>query len=188
MPRRNTTEVAVLGMIALGARTGYDIRQECETKLVHFWSESYGQIYPVLQRLRDRGWVERETVEGKGPEKHVHTLTDEGLARLREWIRSPAEPMRPRNELLLKTFLGRLVELDDLDALLEDHARRARSRRDAYVELRGRIRREAADDPDAPYWLVTLDFGIRSLAAQIEWAEAARDRLRAAGPRPEAAG
>ena len=30
MARENTTEMAVLGLLALGAKTGYDVRQACE--------------------------------------------------------------------------------------------------------------------------------------------------------------
>jgi hypothetical protein len=33
---------------------GYDIKKEVEERLSHFWSESYGHIYPMLRRLHDR--------------------------------------------------------------------------------------------------------------------------------------
>src|SRR2546421_362366 len=47
----------VLGMLALGNRTGYDIKQVVDKSTRHFWAASYGQIYPELRRLEDQGLV-----------------------------------------------------------------------------------------------------------------------------------
>ncbi|NNF27407.1 MAG: PadR family transcriptional regulator [Gemmatimonadetes bacterium] len=177
MARKNTTEVAVMGLLALGARTGYDVRKDCEEKLSHFWSESYGQIYPVLKALHERGWVVREPVAGSGPTRYEHQLTDEGLSALRDWIVSPPQPLRVRDELLLKMFLGRLVDRKDLGVLLRAHAKRASARRDGLLAIRKLMNEGRSDFPDAPFWLVTVDFGIRSLEAQAEWADASLKAL-----------
>ena len=178
MARENTSEMAVMGLLALGARTGYDVRRDCEEKLSHFWSESYGQIYPVLRTLHQRGWVHKEPVAGKGPTRYEHHLTDEGRAALRDWIASPPQPLRVRDELLLKIFLGRFVERKELGVLLRAHAQRARARREGLLAIRSMIEERRQDLPDAPFWLVTVDFGLRSLEAQTEWA---LDALKALG-------
>ncbi|NNM34897.1 MAG: PadR family transcriptional regulator [Gemmatimonadetes bacterium] len=177
MARKNTSEMAVMGLLAMGARTGYDVRKDCEEKLSHFWSESYGQIYPVLRALHERGWVDREPVAGGGPTRYEHQLTDEGLAALQEWIAAPPQPLRVRDELLLKLFLGRLVDRKDLGVLLRAHAKRAGARRDGLLAIREMMKAGRSDLPDAPFWLVTVDFGIRSLEAQAEWAHASLKAL-----------
>ena len=173
MARENTSEMAVMGLLALGARTGYDVRRDCEEKLSHFWSESYGQIYPVLRALHERGWVHREPVVGRGPTKYEHHLTDDGREALQEWIASPPQPLRVRDELLLKIFLGRFVEREQLGVLLRAHAERARERRDMLLRIKEMIEERRSELPDAPFWLVTVDFGLRSLDAQTEWARSA---------------
>ena len=173
MARENTTEMAVLGLLALGAKTGYDVRQACEEQLGHFWSESFGQIYPVLRRLHDRGWVEVDPAEGGGGgRRREHEITAEGLEALRAWIVTPPQPMRVRNELLLKLFLGRLVDRDGLRGLLRRHEDDARARREGLLSLRSIVAAEA-DPVDAPLWMVTIDYGVRALDAQAEWAREA---------------
>ena len=47
----------ILGMIALGRQTGYDIKQLVDKSTRHFWSASYGQIYPELRRLEEQGLI-----------------------------------------------------------------------------------------------------------------------------------
>lgn len=177
MPRTNTTEMAVLGLLTQGARTGYDVRKACEEALVHFWSESYGQIYPVLRDLRERGLVERETVRSEGPTKHLYRPTEEGVSALRSWIAEPPQPLRVRNELLLKVFLGRQADDDDLRRVLRGFQSRVEDKHRVLSGIRKTIATDELDDPDAPYWLLTLDFGLRSLEAQAEWVRDALTRL-----------
>ena len=45
----------ILGMIRMGRRTGYDIKQLVDVSARFFWSASYGQIYPELKRLEEGG-------------------------------------------------------------------------------------------------------------------------------------
>ena len=49
---RNKSRFAVLGMLSMGLETGYQMKKHVEENLGHFWSESYGQIYPILGQLR----------------------------------------------------------------------------------------------------------------------------------------
>ena len=51
------TARVILGMLALGARTGYDIKRAIDLSTRFFWGASYGQIYPELHRLEERGLV-----------------------------------------------------------------------------------------------------------------------------------
>ena len=47
----------ILGMIALGKQTGYDIKQLVDRSVRFFWAASYGQIYPELRRLEVQGLI-----------------------------------------------------------------------------------------------------------------------------------
>ena len=59
------TPNALLGLLSLGPMSGYDIRQLIPRSIGHFWSESYGQIYPGLKRLSAAGFVEKKTERQK---------------------------------------------------------------------------------------------------------------------------
>jgi PadR family transcriptional regulator, regulatory protein AphA len=49
---------AVLGLIELAPRSGYEIKRTIDRTIRHFWAASYGQIYPELGRLEEQGWIE----------------------------------------------------------------------------------------------------------------------------------
>ena len=44
----------ILGMLASGRRTGYDIKAFVDRTTRYFWAASYGQIYPELRKRYDR--------------------------------------------------------------------------------------------------------------------------------------
>jgi PadR family transcriptional regulator, regulatory protein AphA len=183
MASANRTEYAVLGLLALGARTGYDIKRMADEALGHFWNESFGHIYPILKRLDERGWVTKtvEPQEGR-PDRKVYALTPGGEAALREWFALPIEPVPPRNELLLKLFFGPLAPRGDLIEQVEAHGARQRealANLDALVE---RVREEERYNPGLPYWLLTMDYGRAVLRALAAWSDDALETLRTLPP------
>ena len=84
---------------------------ECSTN--NFWSESYGQIYPILKQLVEEGLAvsHAEKQEGK-PEKYIYTLTEQGKEGLRDWLSESVASAVERNELLLKLFFGAHIPLE----------------------------------------------------------------------------
>ena len=46
-----------LGALTLRPMSGYDLRQFFSENLAFFWSESFGQIYPMLHALEAEGLV-----------------------------------------------------------------------------------------------------------------------------------
>ena len=116
MSSRSTTPFALLGMLSIRPMSGYDIKKLIENSISYFWTESYGQIYPILKKLVTEKLVTRTTKKQSGkPDRHVYALTSAGRRVLRDWLaRSPA-PKVDRNELLLKLFFGEEVAFPNLD-------------------------------------------------------------------------
>lgn len=174
---RTTTAEALLGMLSLGAMSGYEIRRTIEGSIGNFWRESYGQIYPTLKRLVGEGLAEVKVV-GKnggrkkgGPGRTVYQLTAAGRKRLRVWLKTPSTPQVPRNELLLKIFFAGqgspgLVS-KQAGAALELH----RAELERYGQIRARLMRDHAKHPELPYWLMTLEYGVMQSEALVAWCE-----------------
>ncbi|MDX1622432.1 MAG: PadR family transcriptional regulator [Gemmatimonadota bacterium] len=169
---RNRTEYAILGLLALGPRSGYDIKKEAEEVLGHFWHESYGHIYPTLGRLHGDGLVEKrvEVQEGR-PNRNVYSITTDGEAELNEWLTEPVERRPPRNELLLKVFFGRFSGPEAVRSILEDY-------RDQQAEALARLETavEMLDagergNPSYAYWRMTAELGLRAMAVVVQWCE-----------------
>src|SRR3954453_8740529 len=95
----------ILGMIAFGKRTGYDIKAFVDRTTRYFWAASYGQIYPELKRLEDQGLVGGRSEPSGGRRRTVYELTDEGAAALQQWLGSDEEMVYElRDEGMLKLF------------------------------------------------------------------------------------
>ena len=71
------TAKVILGMVRLGRRTGYEIKQLVDVSTRFFWAASYGQIYPELKRLEDDGLLASSdaSVNGRRPASISYSST-----------------------------------------------------------------------------------------------------------------
>jgi PadR family transcriptional regulator AphA len=101
------TAYVVLGMLRLGIRTGYDIKQLVDKSTRFFWAVSYGQIYPELKRLEEAGLVTGASDPQGGRQRRAYELTADGERALDEWLRSAdTPPVETRDAALLKLFFA----------------------------------------------------------------------------------
>jgi DNA-binding PadR family transcriptional regulator len=164
------TPNALLGLLSLRPMSGYDIRQLIPQSIGHFWSESYGQIYPGLRRLTTAGLVSKKTERKKGsPDRHVYSLTAEGRDQLRGWLKLPAAEEVPRNELLLKLFFGAQVSPSVSREHVQAYLEASRRALQLYRTIAMRLRKEEAHDPQLPFWLMTLSMGRHHSVAMVKW-------------------
>ena len=165
--------------------SGYQLKRAIEQSTGNFWRESYGQIYPMLQRLVDDGLATKEErASAGGRPANLYTITDRGRATLESWLREPPNPRPPRNELLLKLFFAGRTEL----AVSIEHVRAERETAAAemarYEILRRELEAHHAANPELPFWLMTLDYGLHASRARVAWCEATLERL-ASQPEPQ---
>jgi PadR family transcriptional regulator AphA len=180
--RGRTTPHALLGMLSVGPGSGYDLKKRIEGSIAHFWSESYGQIYPMLAQLAEEGLAERthERQQGK-PDRQVYALTPSGREELAQWLATPAKHEGFRSELLLKLFLGGRAGVEVNVRHVEEFQRWQRALLDRYAAVRKGLRESA--HPDQPYWLITLSFGEHRCRALLQWCDETLRTLRRLGRR-----
>ena len=170
--KAGTTAYAVLGMLALGPGSGYDLKKRIEGSIAHFWSESYGQIYPILAHLAARGLVERRVERQKGkPDRQVYSITAEGLDRLGRWVEEPVREAGFRSELLLKLFFGRRRPVEESIRHVERFRERQQALMRGDAEGERALKGERRTHPDLPYWLMTLHFGQFRAGALVRWSD-----------------
>jgi PadR family transcriptional regulator, regulatory protein AphA len=129
----SSTGKVILGMVAMGQTTGYDIKQLVDKSTRNFWAASYGQIYPELKRLEELGLVEG-TAEATGDRaRRTYRLTNAGAETLKAWLREPPASCEMRHEALLKVFFAdALPEHERAQRLLD----MAAGHREKLAELR----------------------------------------------------
>jgi len=171
MARSEQTQTAVLGALSVMPMTGYALRNEIRDTLGHFWSESFGQIYPALAELERQGLVARRGAERTG--SSTFAITPAGIARLLQLLGEPTQPSPPRNGLLLRLFFGRQLG----PAACRTLVRRAREQAEQQLTRLGAVRGQLRDDQehaaDSPYWLLTVSAGEHTARATIAWADEA---------------
>jgi DNA-binding PadR family transcriptional regulator len=168
-PRPNQTETAVLGALSVAPLTGYQVRETIRDVLGHFWSESFGQIYPALARLEADGMIQREGGDRTG--SSTFSLTPAGQERLRERLGEPLVPQAPRNGLMLRLFFGRQLGPERCRELVVEARDRANATLATFSAIRAEIAGEPAHADDAPYWLVTVSAGEHAARATLAWAD-----------------
>lgn len=111
---------AVLGMVALGARTGYEIRRAAELSLRFFWALGPPQIYAELASLEKAGLIKgRDDSQGRRP-RRSYDLTARGRAALTLWTSSPHRaPLELRDALMVQLFFADVATPADVTSLLE---------------------------------------------------------------------
>jgi DNA-binding PadR family transcriptional regulator len=173
MAKRSSSSMEVLlGLLMIEPMSGYDLGLTIRGSVGHFWNESYGQIYPNLKKLANGGFVSCKTERQKGrPDRRIYSITEKGRERLTKWLAVPPQPEIPRNEMLLKLFLGEQIPAQILIGYVE---RMAEERR-ALLELLERAEREEINKnqhyPGAPYWRMAAHYGQMEMRAHLRWAE-----------------
>jgi len=170
MARASQTETAVLGALSVMPMTGYALREAIRDVLGHFWSESFGQIYPALAELERRGHVRRAGSGRTGAS--TFAITASGEARLKELLGEPVQQVPPRNGLMLRLFFGRQLGPRACRSLVLGARAEAQRRLAQFAAIRQEPP-EAETAADRPYWLLTVSAGEHAARAAIAWADEA---------------
>lgn len=179
MKRDNKTQYALLGVLTQFEGTGYDIKKFIETSIGYFWQESYGQIYPNLKKMEKEGLISSHRIaESKGTAKINYAITPTGRQKLLDWLRLPVENANYRNELLLKLFFGSQMNSRDITDHLTTRRIALENTLNAYRAIEKNLQSDDCNSPELPYWRITLNYGISTTKAELEWILAVDENIK----------
>ena len=172
----------LLGMLAEPA-SGYELKQQFEQSVRHFWYAELSQIYPALARLEKEGMLVSEMVtSSKGPSKKIYSRTTDGKKALKSWI---AEGPVCRTERL--AYLTQLFFLDEVSAdkrvaffeeLRDDFKTRLKELQTIEKHWSENDSRYPDDLPDeAFYKQMTLRSGLLKYQVMIDWCTECLNRM-----------
>ncbi len=120
------TAGSVLGMVALGARSGYDIQRAAERSVRFFWALGAPQVYTELKRLEAAGLVDgRDEATGRRP-RRLFEVTTAGREALHAWLTQEASAsLEIRDGELLRLFFADVLDPDEALALVGTIRRRS---------------------------------------------------------------
>lgn len=176
---------ALLNLLSGEPRSGYDLARLFTVSMGNVWPAQHSQIYPELAKLLADGYI-RQT--GEGPRgRRIYQTTPQGLAELRSWLRDSEPDYSVRHPAQLRTFcLWALPTGEALQLLARDRAEYARHL--AQIEETIASVDWTANGPQRSSRL-TIEFGRRFYALQIDWidwaaAQIAAGTLQPGGPPP----
>lgn len=172
------TELCALGLLAWrGEASGYELHKAADRSVGFIWAPARSQLYAVLKRLAAAGLVSgRHVVQADRPDKQVFSVTDAGMAALRDWLET-VEPIEPedRDGILLKLFFGAFGDAEAGRRQLLDYRQRAEDRLAGYREIERTF--DARPDTAAVRRLQSLRFGIALMEASVAWVDETLDAL-----------
>jgi DNA-binding PadR family transcriptional regulator len=162
----------VLGLLALGPRSGYDIKATVDRSTRFFWAASYGQIYPELRRLEAEGLISGRDAPNGARGRRVYELTDGGRNALEDWLVDTTFTVELRDESLLRLFFADALPRGQALRLLEDR----RTAHEQMLEMLRAIDERPGTDPD--FVDLVLRWGIDFNEWGRQWCEQQLRRLR----------
>ncbi len=170
--RQTAVTPVVLGLLALGPRSGYDIKAVVDRSTRFFWAASYGQIYPELRGLEAEGLIAGEDAPSGARGRRLYELTDAGRQALEEWLVGPDTTIEYRDESLLRLFFADALPREQALGLLEAR----KHGHEQYVEVLRAIDARPGQDP--PFVGLVLRWGIDFNEWGRDWCEQQLQRLR----------
>lgn len=182
---------ALLTLLCQGPRHGYQLKAEFDAATGEIWPLNFGQVYPALKQLQQKGLVDEVDglVDGAKADKRAYQANDAGRAEVAEWLSTPvARPLVDRDELSIKVLLAVATDLADPAAVIETQ------RAETMATLRSvtNLRAEAADGPaesedgiDEPErteagllaWQLHLDRMAIVTQSELRWLDLVEERL-----------
>ena len=185
MTELSTTAYAILGLLAIGPMSRYDVASWAQSSIAHFWNIERSQVYAELPRLEKQGLVEGTSVRQRSlPTKRVYRLTPKGRDRLVAWLEDPAvEPDRFRSEFLVKFFFADQMSREAALRLIRTYREGAT----AYVAELDRISAAVRKAGESEFARGTAVYGKDLYEAAVKWTDGAErlvNRTAKKGTRP----
>ena len=205
MARISRTANALLGYLSWGPMSGYDLKKTIDGSIRNFWSESYGQLYPTLNRLVEEGLAKKKLARRhEKRDRYLYSITPKGRREFQAWLIEASELPKVRDEFKLKLFLTAQMSPSHGIRLLEQYRSKLRERHEIYLDSEKilstaaqtgvlpselewlqteeqlapvRLKRHPAQQ--ALVFLLTLRSGILTLEAQLNWCGEAIAALKA---------
>jgi DNA-binding PadR family transcriptional regulator len=173
---------AILGFLDYHPYTGYDLKKIFDTSVRHFWPADQSQIYRTLSRLTDQGFAEMEKIPQEDrPDRKVYHITESGRAELIRWLSGPPTLGEPRSASLVQVFFAGQLSDQEILEKFEGFAavmRTVLAQYDRVPDMIGPYQQEISSPREHFFWMLTLENGITSMRANLEWVEKVIERIK----------
>lgn len=177
MANEKKIDCVILGLLSHEELTGYEIKKRMDTTLKYFWSASYGSIYPALNDLVNRGLAAKREDTKSRRNKLIYNITESGRNYLKKWLALPIQKDELRYETLLKLFFGNEQGEEQAIIHIEAFERKIQEELPYLLQAETVLKKNLNEDSSHKYYLLTVEFGIKTYQTYLEWCKEAKKLL-----------
>ncbi|WP_329481787.1 PadR family transcriptional regulator [Kribbella sp. NBC_01484] len=162
-------------LVALSERdgSGYELARRFDRSIGYFWPATHQQIYRVLRRMDEAGWVTHTEIAQEGrPDKKVYRVSAAGRDEFSRWLAEREDPAVLRDGLGVKL---RGASLGDPGVVLQEIERHRAEHATRLEEYRGIQQRDfpkpAKLHERALHQYLVLRGGIRAEESFVDWCD-----------------
>lgn len=170
---------AILGILSYKSLTGYDLKKIIQDSPFMYWSGNNNQIYKSLVELLEEGLVTNEVHhQESSPSKKIYTITEAGLAELKEWVLSSPEPPEFKKMFLVQLAWSDQLNAEEMNSLLSSYENEIRMQ----MLMQQEKKRRDTFSPDRTsrevhLWDLIYDNIISSYENELNWIQKVRKEI-----------
>jgi PadR family transcriptional regulator AphA len=120
IPSLPTRSYAILGLLAIGDWTTYELAQQMERGVGNIWAAARSMVYQEPKRLAELGLAHARTETVGRRTRTRYGITPQGHELLRRWLAEPGAPPALQFEGLLKILLADTAQQDAVHVSLAE--------------------------------------------------------------------
>ena len=177
MAKEKKIDMVILGLLSHEDLTGYDIKKRIDGAVGFFWKGSFGNIYPALKEMENKGLIKKSDTSVGGRERITYHIARPGKQQLIKWINEEQASNELRYETLLKLFFGGVAERSSSVANIEAFERQIRNDLTLLRQYALTLKKDLKNE-DHLYYYLTVTFGIDTYEAYLKWCAKAKRLLK----------
>nr|WP_243428098.1 PadR family transcriptional regulator [Clostridium rhizosphaerae] len=160
--------------------SGYEMKKAIDIRMSFFWQESFGQIYPELNKMIEEGLIDfssNESTEKMKREKIRYKITPKGEEEFKKWMEAENEKDTARSEFLLKMFLSTDKNTEEMRRHIIHFKEQSEEKLKLFNLFYGELSKIVDMHNNHRHILRVLDLGIRQAKLYVDWSNEILDSL-----------
>lgn len=174
------TRYVLLGLLQEEELSGYEMKRAIDIRMSFFWQESFGQIYPELNKMIKEGLIDfsnTTSTEKTKREKIRYKITSKGESELKKWMEAENEKDTVRSEFLLKMFLSTDKNAEEMQKHVIKFKEQSQQKLELFNLFEKQLNQYIHIHNNHRQILSVLNLGIRQAKLYIEWSNKVLEQL-----------
>lgn len=168
------TRYVLLGLLQEEYLSGYEMKKIIDKRMSFFWQESFGQIYPELNKMAYEGLVEISNTGSEENIKHEkirYKITSKGNKELKKWMEEENEKDSVRSEFLSKMYFSTPENADEMRRHIIKFKEQSEEKLKLFNLYQGQLSQIIEVHSNHKQILSVLNLGIRQAKLYIDWSD-----------------